>query len=532
MATTALTPVQQKAIDLRGYLHQDGVKDTLQDAMPRWLSVDRMLRIVFSSAMRNPKLLECTKESILQSVMMCAQLGLEPILGRAYLIPYHNSKNIGGKWTKVYECQMQLGYQGLIDLARRSDNIADVWGSNVYENDLFSLNFGMDRDLTHNPWYMDPEKRKKGSGGEIIGAYVVWQLKDGTKHPDFMPISEIHKRRERSQAYTWAETGDPKKGGGKSDSVWHQWPEEMNLKTVIKHSAKMVPSSIEFMSAVTMDNDSELGRQQINPLSFDLPALGNDGGHLLTSESDLVEQFDNIMAAQYGADDLQALTDFIVMTGERSGDLSLTEVKIEVMREKDIGNFCNAFESYLQRQKETTTDQPAAETETASTDAEKPEEAQTTSGTASSWNPFESEIQKRYGEDKREKLKSFADDIGIDTEGRLPREIHQELIDHAEKQREPTTTAKSAPHENNPDDDAMAADMEMLNTFNELWATLPADGKEYACPRAKCKVTVNGFQRPSKENMPEWIEAAKQWMADSVDDSGDDGITPFDDGGF
>lgn len=245
---TNLPAEQQKAVALRDYLQSDHIKNQLSAALPKWLSADRLLRVIFGAALKNPKILDCTRESILRSVMECAQLGMEPILGRVYLVPYWN----GAK--KALECQLQVGYQGLVDLARRSDTIADVWGANVYENDDFDLSWGMERRLTHRPWFMDPDKRKKGESGEIIGAYVVWQLKDGTKHPEFMPIADIHKRREKSQAWRFAETGDPKKGGGKRDSIWHQWPEEQNLKTVIKHSAKLVPSSIEFMQAVEADN--------------------------------------------------------------------------------------------------------------------------------------------------------------------------------------------------------------------------------------------------------------------------------------
>jgi recombination protein RecT len=253
-----------RALSLKRYLNNDRIKNQIMEALPKWLSAERFLKVYFGAILRNPKILECTAESILQSAMFFAQLGLEPILGRAYLVPYLNTKNIDGRWVKQYEVQAQVGYQGLIDLARRSDTIADVWGANVYENDLFDLSFGLDRALVHKPWFMDPEKRKRGESGECIGAYIVWQLKDGTKHPDFMPIHEIHKRRARSQAWAYAETGDPQKGGGKRDSVWHQWPEEMNLKTVIKHSSKLVPASIEFMQAVENDDNSDSGKGGYN----------------------------------------------------------------------------------------------------------------------------------------------------------------------------------------------------------------------------------------------------------------------------
>ena len=255
-----LATYNEKALSLKQYLSNDSIKRQIMDAAPKMLNGERFLKVFYGAILRNPKLLECTTESMLQAAMFFSQLGLEPILGRAYLVPYLNSKNIDGRWQKQYEVQAQVGYQGLVDLARRSSTISDVWGASVYENDEFDLSYGMERNLTHRPWFMDPAKRKSEAGpGDFLGAYCVWQLKDGTKHPEFMPASEIHKRRAKSQSYTWAETGDTNKGGGKRDSVWHQWPEEMALKTVIKHSSKLVPASIEFLEAVQMDDDRDNG---------------------------------------------------------------------------------------------------------------------------------------------------------------------------------------------------------------------------------------------------------------------------------
>lgn len=267
MVTTALT-VQQKALTLRDELFAK--EEQFAKAMPKWMTVDRLLRVVFTTAMSNPKILDCTKESIFGSIMQCAQLGLEPILGRAYLIPYNNSKNIDGKWVKVMECQMQPGYQGLIDLARRSNTISDVYALNVYENDEFDMTFGMSRDIIHRPWFMNSEHRKNGNRGDLIGSYAIWQLKDGTMHPQFMYVDDIYKRRDKSPAYQNALKYPDNKTS--KDCPWIQWPEEMAVKTVIKNSSKFVPASIEFMEAVEVDNGAEIGLIPSMP-------LGGGGGN-------------------------------------------------------------------------------------------------------------------------------------------------------------------------------------------------------------------------------------------------------------
>lgn len=262
--TTELTVNKDKALSLREFLFNENRMKTFEEVLPKWLSAERLLRVVFSTALRNPKILDCSKESILNSVQQCAILGVEPILGRAYLIPYNNNKQIAGKWVKVLECQFQIGYQGLIDLARRSGTISDIYGHNVYMNDDFDIAFGANPTLYHRPWYMFPERKE---AGECRGAYCVWILKDGTKHSEYMPIQEIHKRRDASLAYQ----SDLKYG--KTDSPWMKWPEDMNLKTVIKHSSKFVPASIEFMEAIDYDNDSEVSR-----VSFNRFLSGGTGG--------------------------------------------------------------------------------------------------------------------------------------------------------------------------------------------------------------------------------------------------------------
>jgi recombination protein RecT len=246
--STELTQVQQQAVQLKEYLNADRVKSQIVAALPKWLSPDRFLRVIFGAALRNPKLMECSMESILQSVMMCAQLGLEPILGRAYLIPYWNNRK------RCNECQFQPGYQGLVDLARRSGQVSDVYAQVVYEADFFEIEYGTSRKLVHKPHLAEEP-------GKAIGAYCVWEFKDGGRSFEFMPLHEIYKRRAKSQSYSWAETGDPNKGGGKQDSIWHDWEEDMMRKTVVKHSSKLVPSSIEFMEAVAVDDAADTGRR-------------------------------------------------------------------------------------------------------------------------------------------------------------------------------------------------------------------------------------------------------------------------------
>ena len=247
MNEKALTVVQKNAIEFREYINKPQIKGQLAAALPKWLSPDRMLRVLMTEMMKNPKLFDCTRESVLSAVIQCAQLGLEPVLGRAYLVPY---KSV---------CQFIPGYQGLIDLARRSGTISDVYAEVVYDNDEFDLLLGSERKIHHRPYYLLGHE----DHGSPIGAYCIWILKDGTQHPSYMPINQIYKRRNASPS--WKYSGEK--------SIWGLWPEEMIKKTVVKHSAKFVPASIEFMEAVQVDNEIESSPILFPANEIEVPAI-------------------------------------------------------------------------------------------------------------------------------------------------------------------------------------------------------------------------------------------------------------------
>ena len=74
--------------------------------------------------------------SFIAALMNAAQLGLEPNtpLGQAYLIPY---KNKG-----ILECQFQIGYKGMIDLAYRTGQVQMIQAQIVREHDFFEYQYG------------------------------------------------------------------------------------------------------------------------------------------------------------------------------------------------------------------------------------------------------------------------------------------------------------------------------------------------------------------------------------------------------
>lgn len=248
MATALATTQPNPLATLKALFERS--RASIAEAMPRHLSVERILRVTLAAVGRTPLLLQCDQASILKSVMVAAQLGLEPtgVLGSAYLVPYRNTK------TGRYEAQLIIGYRGLIDLARRSGQIASIDARVVRTSDRFICTFGLLPVLEHEPcWDDDP--------GELRAVYAVARLTDGSTQLEVMTKAEIEKIRLRAKAG--------------NNGPWITDYEEMARKTVVRRLAKYLPLSVELETAFRIQQDAEAGEvTDYSELSIDLPEIG------------------------------------------------------------------------------------------------------------------------------------------------------------------------------------------------------------------------------------------------------------------
>ena len=234
-------------------------------ALPKHINTDRFVRIAITTIRQNPKLAQCSQESLLGALMVSAQLGLEPgTLGQCYLIPFENKK-LG----KV-ECQFQIGYKGLIELLRRSGQLSDIYSYAVYENDDFEITYGLSRDLKHKPNFSDR--------GEIIGFYAVAILKDGAKAFEYMTKDEVVKHEEKYR-----------KGSYKND-VWNKNFEEMSQKTVVKKLLKWLPVSVEFLDMINKDEKSFKTFNEKSTDLKDVEVIENNGDIINAETGEFIEE--------------------------------------------------------------------------------------------------------------------------------------------------------------------------------------------------------------------------------------------------
>lgn len=213
----------------------------IEKALPSVITPERFTRIALTAYSRNEKLQECTAESFLGSMMQAAQLGVEPNtpLGQAYLIPYRNKG--------VMEVQFQLGYRGMIDLAYRSGEVQNIQAHEVYENDTFEYELGLNPKLRHVPALKDR--------GEVILYYAVFKLTNGGVGFEVMSKEDVEAfAKKKSKTY----------GTG----PWQSDFDAMAKKTLVKRLLKFAPLKSDFVRAVTADETIKSG---ISENMADLP---------------------------------------------------------------------------------------------------------------------------------------------------------------------------------------------------------------------------------------------------------------------
>lgn len=166
------------------------------------------------------------RQSVIDAVTNIAAIGisLNPAKKQAYLVP-----------RKGAIC-LDIGYQGLLDLAIDSGSIR--WGQArlVYASDTFEMQ-GVDREPMHRfaPFAKDR--------GELVGVYVVVKTPEGDYLTEAMSIEEVNAIRDRSEAWkAWIEK--------KKKCPWVTDPGEMTKKTCVKRGSKYWPTTDRLSRAV------------------------------------------------------------------------------------------------------------------------------------------------------------------------------------------------------------------------------------------------------------------------------------------
>ncbi len=216
-----------------------GFQSAIADALPTHMTKEHFSRALLTSFRRNPDLVQCEQSTIGNAVVTAAQLGLMiGVNGSCWLIPFKNK----GK----DECQLVIGYQGLIDLCYRSGRVESIFADVVCENDTWKFRQGLDQVLEHVP-------ELRGDRGDPFAVYAIARI-TGSATPVYVVMSkqDVFRVRDSSKAYQ----SDIKYGTKRSP--WSgDFVEEMWKKTALRRLSKLLPKSIELSQALEFENRHE-----------------------------------------------------------------------------------------------------------------------------------------------------------------------------------------------------------------------------------------------------------------------------------
>lgn len=262
-ATATKEPTASLAKPTKG----DWIRNTLEERadviatlLPRHFTPERVIAATLVAATKNPRLFDCTRQSLLLSVLRIAQWGLD--VGRtAHLVPFKNTK------TGQLVCEAIPDYKGLIELCLNSRHVTDMAARAVYEGEHFRVQYGLEEILEHIPAF-STEKRA------LTHVYCVAWLRSGKATYDVMSRAQVEAIRAAAPS--------------RDSDAWKKHFDEMCKKTIVRRLAKRLPQTPQLLDAMAADEGIApvLERRVANqlllppePTGAHLPQDAEYGGH-------------------------------------------------------------------------------------------------------------------------------------------------------------------------------------------------------------------------------------------------------------
>lgn len=178
-------------------------------------------------------------QSIKNAIVNVALTGttLNPAKGMAYLVPRDG------------KCCLDMSYRGLAGIAMDSGSVKHIGPRLVYSFDKFSYTeIDGEQHITFEKNMSPPEEFTKGPEkfwDFLVCGYVVVILHDGTKI-----ITEPLPKWKLEKAMKTSKTSSGK-------TPWRTHPDELCLKTLVKHAYKLLPQTDRMAEAVAVLNEHE-----------------------------------------------------------------------------------------------------------------------------------------------------------------------------------------------------------------------------------------------------------------------------------
>jgi recombination protein RecT len=216
----------------------------IQMALPAHITPDKFQRTVMTAVAQNPDLLKADRQSLILACYKAAQDALLPDGREAALVTFNTRQKVDGQWQTVKQVQYMPMVYGLRKKILQSAEVVSLEVNVVYraeiEKGTFLYEVGLEPPLRHRP-SLDLDEAET-SDEQIVAAYSIATMRDGTKSYEIMRRFEINKVRAISQTGATGRTdrqGNPIQPKG----PWVDWFAEMAKKTVMRRHAKTLPMS-------------------------------------------------------------------------------------------------------------------------------------------------------------------------------------------------------------------------------------------------------------------------------------------------
>ena len=201
----------------------------------KFVTPERMGRLLLTLLRTKPDLHECTFQSLMACLMLASQYELEIGTAQCYIVKRkRNTAKRGEQDNWIVEAEFQIGYQGFIELIHRAHPGCRVAAHPIYSNDKFLHRYGYDDEvLIHEPAF--PNR------GELIGYYSYF-VRGSHRAAEVMTVPEVDAVKERTTSRDW-----------KTKEIVGPWitdPVEMGRKTALRRLWKWIPKTPQLNEAV------------------------------------------------------------------------------------------------------------------------------------------------------------------------------------------------------------------------------------------------------------------------------------------
>jgi len=262
------------------------------------LNPDTFIKMLIDYSQTNPRVFECTKESIIKSVLDAAKLKLpiDTVLKKAYLLPF------------AKRCVLVPSYLGLKELALRSGYILNIRERAVKEKDEFTYIEGTKTRITHKPNIKEQSP--------IVAVYIIIDYVNGSQTVEVVPRYILDKLRDKSPDYNYYKRQSKLYEQGKAEyepktPISIEWEDDYFIAKALRYVLKRIPNLPEdFMNAIKIINDSETEDETeitVEPLKKEiviqkrekLPPQSPQGEFLAMQKVEVKDEIPGIDAKQF-----------------------------------------------------------------------------------------------------------------------------------------------------------------------------------------------------------------------------------------